>query len=272
MTTRAAASAVALLLALPPALAAQGAAPQPDFRWEKAIPAGQLVRVHNLNGDVTVDASASGKVEVTGVRRGRARSSDDVTVKVVELADGIVVCAMFRNADMECDERGMRVHSSGRRDRWNDDDWDDLRIDITVKIPKGLEVTAGSVSGDVSVAGAEGDVRVSSVSGDVRLDAPKASRVRASSVSGDVDVRIRELTGTGTLSFTSVSGNVEIELPKNVDADVSMRTVSGSMESDFPLTLNGRVNRRSFEARIGKGGRELALRTVSGDVRLREVK
>ena len=271
MTTRAAVTA-ALLLALPVTLAAQQGAAQPDFRWEKAIPAGQLVRVHNLNGDVTVDASTSGKVEVTGIRRGRARDRDDVTVEVVETANGITVCAMFRNMDMECDERGMRVHSSGRRDRWNDDDRDDLQIDITVKVPKGLEVSAGSVSGDVAVTGAEGDVRVSSVSGDVRLDAPKASRVRASSVSGDVDVRIRELTGTGMLSFTSVSGDVEIELPKNVDADVTMRTVSGEMESDFPLVLNGRVNRRSLEARIGKGGRELELRTVSGNVRLREVK
>jgi hypothetical protein len=263
--------ALALLVAAPTfTLGAQ--ATQPDFRWEKAIPAGHLVRVHNLNGDVMVGPSTTGKVEVTGVRRGRARNADDVTVEVVELADGLVICAMFKNVDMQCDERGMRVHSNGRRDRWNDDDRDDLQIDITVRLPKGLEVSAGSVSGDVSVAGAEGDVRASSVSGEVRLDTPKASRVRASSVSGDVEVRIRELTGIGTLSFTSVSGNVDVELPKNVDADVTMRTVSGDMESEFPLVLNGRVNRRSFEARIGKGGRELEVRTVSGNVRLREVK
>ena len=264
--------AIALLVAAP--LAAQQPAPQPDFRWEKAIPAGRIIRVHNLNGDVTVGPSTSGKVEITGVRRGRARNREDVTVEVVETADGLVICSMFKNADMDCDERGMRVHSSGRRDRWNDrdDDWDDLQIDINVRMPKGHELTAGSVSGDVSVAGAEGDVRVSSVSGNVRLDAPKASRVRASSVSGDVEVRIHELTGTGALSFTSVSGNVDVDLPKGVDADVTMRTVSGSMESDFPLTLNGRMSRNSFEARIGKGGRELEVRTVSGDVRLREVK
>ena len=269
MTTRA--FALALLAALPLAPVAAQQTAQPDFRWEKAIPAGQLVRVHNLNGDVDVAPSTSGKVEVTGVRRGGARGRDDVNVEVVEVADGLVICAMFRDADMQCDERGMRVQHGPRR-RSRDDDWDDLRIDITVRLPRGLEVHAGSVSGDVTVAGAEGDLRVSSVSGDVRLDTPKASRVRASSVSGDVDVRIRELTGTGALSFTSVSGNVAIDLPKNVDADVTMRTVSGSMESDFPLTLNGRVNRRSFEARIGKGGRELELRTVSGDVRIREVK
>jgi hypothetical protein len=246
---------------------------QPDFRWEKALAAGRHVRVHNLNGDVTVGPSASGKVEVTGTRRGRTRDRDAVSVEVVETADGLVICSLFRNADMECDERGMRVHGN-RRGGWRDrdDDWNDARIDIDVKLPAGMQVSAGSVSGDVRVAGAEGDLKVSSVSGNVRLDAPRADRVRASSVSGDVFVRVQALAGTGGLSFTSVSGNVEVELPRGVDADVSMRTVSGSMESDFPLVLNGRVNRNSLEARIGRGGRDLEVRTVSGNVRLREAR
>src|SRR5687768_5991160 len=117
---------LALLVAAP--LAAQQPAPRADFRWEKAIPAGRIVRIHNLNGDVIVAPSTSGKVEVTGARRGGR--SNDVTVEVVETADGLVICSMFRNADMDCDERGMRMHSSGRRDR---DDWDDARIDITVR-------------------------------------------------------------------------------------------------------------------------------------------
>lgn len=256
---------LALLAAAP--LAAQQ--PTPDFRWEKAIPAGQLIRVHNLNGDVAVSPSTSGKVEVTGVRRGSGRSRDDVTVQVVEVAGGLVICAMFRDADMECDEDGMRTRN---RRRHRDDDWDDARIDITVRMPKGLEVRAGTVSGDVSVTGAEGHVRASSVSGDVRLESPNATSVRASSVSGDVEVRLHRLDGTGSIDVTSVSGDVELFLPKGLDADISMRSVSGSMESDFPLQLNGSVSRNRLEARIGRGGRSLDVHTVSGDVRLRELR
>ena len=62
------------------------------------------------------------------------------------------------------------------------------------------------------------------------------------------------------------------ELPKGIEADVTMRSVSGSLDSDFPLTLNGRMNRRSIDARIGRGGREIEVTTVSGDVRLRAAK
>jgi DUF4097 and DUF4098 domain-containing protein YvlB len=100
----------------------------------------------------------------------------------------------------------------------------------------------------------------------------RATSVRASSVSGDVDIRVAAFTGPGPLKFTSVSGNVTAELPQNMDADVRMRSVSGSLDSDFALTLNGRMSRHSLEARIGKGGRELEVTTVSGNVRLRAAK
>ena len=87
-----------------------------------------------------------------------------------------------------------------------------------------------------------------------------------------IKIGVDALTGNGPLSFTSVSGSVTAELPKTIDADVTMRSVSGTLDSEFPLTLNGRMSRHSLEARIGKGGRELEVRTVSGDVRLRQSK
>lgn len=251
------------------AAASAASAQQPDFRWEKALPAGSLVSAHNLNGDVTVTPSTSGKVEVVGKKRGNSRYFEDVTLEVVETRDGITICPIFKNADMTCNERGFQVRDHrGRRGR----DWDDVSIDIEVKLPKGMELSAHSVSGNVSVVGAEGDVRAGSVSGDVRMERLRATSVKASSVSGNVSVGVDALTGNGDLKFSSVSGNVTAELPQGLDADVRMRSVSGSMDSDFPLTLNGRMSRHSLEARIGKGGRDLEFSTVSGNVRLRSAK
>ena len=254
-------------------LAAQQTATQtpPDFRWEKALAAGSHVSLHNISGNVDVTPSTSGKVEVVGVRRGRGRYAEDMTLEVVEHSRGITVCAMDKSRDMTCDEDGLRSHDDRRR-RYRDDDWDRGEINIVVKLPRGMRVSAGSVSGDVSITGAEGIVRGSSVSGNVELRNLRISSVRASSVSGDVDVSVDALTGDGDLHFTSVSGNVTAVLPNNLDADVSMRSVSGQLDSEFPLTLNGRMNRRSLEARIGKGGRALEVTTVSGDVRLRSIK
>ena len=261
-----------LALTAAPLSAQQTTTPAPaDFRWEKALAAGSRVSLHNISGDVDVTPSTSGKVEVVGVRRGRGRWAEDMTLEVVEHAGGITVCAMDKSRDWTCDEDGLRTHDDRRRRR-DRDDWDTGEINIVVKVPRGMRVSAGSVSGDVSITGAEGIVRGSSVSGSVELRNLRASSVRATSVSGDVDVSVDALTGDGELHFTSVSGNVSAVLPSNLDADVSMRSVSGQFDSDFPLTLNGRMNRRSIEARIGKGGRILEFSTVSGDVRLRSAR
>lgn len=262
-----------LLVAAAPLAAqqtSQSTTPQ-DFKWEKALAAGSVVGLHNISGNIDVSLSTSGKVEVTGVRRGRGRYADALTLEVIEHSRGITVCAINKDREQTCDEDGLRSRDDRRR-RYRDDDWDYGDLDIVVKMPKTMRVHAGSVSGNVRITGAEGIVRGSSVSGDVEMRALRATSVRASSVSGDIDVTIDALIGDGDLNFNSVSGNVVAMLPANVDADVSMRSVSGEFDSEFPLTLNGRMNRRSLEARIGKGGRMIEVHTVSGDVRLRAIK
>src|SRR5437588_846155 len=94
------------------------------------------------------------------------------------------------------------VCHSHRGDR--DREWDDLQIDIQVKLPKELLLDAHDVSGNVSVVGAEGQVRASSVSGDVRMERLWVSSIKATSVSGNVAVGIDAFTGDGPLTFTSV--------------------------------------------------------------------
>ncbi len=234
-----------------------------DFRWSKSLPAGQWVRVHNVSGDVKVTAVDGDRVEVVGIRTGRGSfDDDDVRVDVHEGRDGVTICALW-GSDSWCDDRGSHIesHGDGRRRRGS--------VDFEVRLPRRLKISANSVSGDVEVSGAGDEVRARSVSGNVRLERVRAPAVSASSVSGDVDAQIEALTGQGDLRFTSVSGDVDLQLPRSLDADFTMKTVSGELDSDFQLTLQGGMSRRTLSGRIGRGGRELNLTTVSGDVRLR---
>jgi hypothetical protein len=263
MTKRALVALTALALAtFPVALPAQERSTARDFRWAKSLPAGQWVRLHNVNGDVRVTASQGDQLEVVGIRRGGA-DDDDVRVGVHEARDGVTICALW-GARSRCDDDGAHIESR------DDDDWRRRgRVDFEVRLPGRLKLSANSVSGDVEVNGAGDEVRGRSVSGNVRLERLRSPGVTATSVSGDVDVDIEALTGPGDLRFTSVSGNVSLRLPRSLDADLSMRTVSGELDSDFQLALEGRMSRRSLSGRIGRGGRELKVTTVSGDVRLR---
>jgi hypothetical protein len=245
------------------AAAAQERSTARDFRWSKSLPAGQWVRIHNISGDVKVTAVDGDRIDVVGIRRGSGSfDEDDVRVDVHEGRDGVTICALW-GADSYCDDRGSHIesHGEGRRRRGS--------VDFEVRLPRRLKLSANSVSGDVEVTGTGDEVRARSVSGNVRLARVRAPAVAASSVSGDVDADIEALTGQGNLRFTSVSGNVELQLPRSLDADFTMKTVSGELDSDFQLTVQGGMSRRTLNGRIGRGGRELYLTTVSGNVRLR---
>lgn len=250
--------ALAAVAALPAAAVAQAG----DFHWSKAIPAGNTVRVQNVNGDIKIVPSTSGRVDVTGRYRGDRDDADRIHVQVDEHSDGVTICVVQRGDD-SCDDQGNHRH-------WHNNDWNDESINLEVGVPANVLVRAGSVSGDVSVTGAQGDLAVSSVSGDVTLDRVRPNGLKVNTVSGDIDVHADAFTGQHDLSFQTVSGDITLDLPQAFDADLSMSTVSGDIDSDYKMTLGGsHMSRRNIEARIGNGGRRLDVRTVSGDLRLR---
>ena len=234
-----------------------------DFRWERRLGSGQVVHARNINGDIRVSPSSSGRVEIVGIRRGSSRSADRLNAAVSETSDGISVCIVRVDSDDECDGNGHRHHSN------DDDDWGNASMNLEIRLPSNVEIDASSVSGNVDVSGAQGDVRAGSVSGDIRLDGLRATSIEARTVSGEITAGVESLTGNGPLSFKSVSGDVKLDLPRSLDADLSMSSVSGQLDSEFQMTLGGRTSRRRIEARIGRGGRELSLTTVSGNVQLK---
>jgi len=259
---------VALLATLATPVVAQSGS---DFRWSGTAAAGTEVSINNINGDIKVTPSTTGKIEVLGVKQGDSQYFDRIRVDVQQTSRGVVICVLTTDNASSCDDQGS--HSTNRDRNSGNRDWNHLAINLQVAVPPTLQVGASSVSGDIDVRGAQGDVRANSVSGDIVLDGLHASSVQANTVSGDVVVRVDQFTGNGDLSFNTVSGDVTLEVPRQFDADLSMSTVSGQIDSEFQLVMSGtRMNRRSVDARIGNGGRRLGLNTVSGDLKIRMIK
>lgn len=255
-------------LALPAAapLAAQQASRSSDaeFRWARAIRTGSTVRLANVSGDVTVIGADIERVELVATRRG-SRDDQAARVEVKEHANGVTICSL-RDEDSTCDERGMhddggRGWSNGRRER--------AYYDLVVRVPRRMRIVAGTVSGDVRVSGVTMAVRGASVSGDVRLEQIHATDdVSATTVSGDVTASLESVASGTELEMKSVSGDVRISMPAGTGLDLELSTVSGDLTSDFDLAMQGRFNRRRINAQINKGGSDLRVSTVSGDVRL----
>lgn len=251
----------AALLPLAFAAAPLAAQESTTWRWNGTLAEGRTVFLHNVNGSVRFEAGSGDRVEVEAEKRWRRGDPDDVRIEARQLSNGhVVVCAMWRRGDT-CNESGI----SGGERRWNENN--DVAVHFVIRVPAYANVEANTVNGGVEVAELRGRVEARTVNGNVEA-ASSGGPVRARTVNGSI--RAKGLVGRDGLDYETVNGSIEIELPANANADVSLRTTNGRVTSDFPITFTGEINPRRIEAKVGDGGPELRARTVNGGIRLRK--
>jgi hypothetical protein len=254
------AAAIAVPLAAQQATASAGN----TFDWSGEIPAGNWIRVRDLNGSISVEPGTGNTVQVHGEKQWRRGDPSRVRFEVYKGSNGVTVCALW-NEDDTCDENGMHSHGDHHTR-----DGDDVSVHFTVHLPAGVKVDAGTVNGSLDVQGARAEVVATTVNG--RIDAATTQGpVRAETVNGSINVRMDSLPGSGDLDYSTVNGSVTAMLPASLSAVLDMETVNGSISSDFPLTVSGKLSPRHIRATIGSGGREVRLHTVNGSVELRKL-
>lgn len=255
----------ALLLA-PAMLPAQERETDRSWTLSERVPAGQWIRVRNLNGDLRVRASSTDRVEITATKSWRRGDPKDVRIETKRSADGSVLVCAFWTVDATCSETGYQSHS--RNDGWRRRD-NDVAVDFEIRVPKGVKVGVWGVNGGVSVDGASGEVRAGTVNGSV--DAVSTSGpVQASTVNGSVHATMGRFEGDEDLTYSTVNGSVIAEFTGDVDADIDLSTVNGRFQTDWPVTISGRIDPRRLKATLGKGGRRIRMSTVNGNVELRK--
>ena len=173
--------------------------------------------------------------------------------------------------------------------------------DLVVELPRSAAVVLRTLSGDVVATGIGADSRWATASGDLRLSV-EGGRVQLETMSGDA---ILEASGTMTLGARTVSGDLRVRAPRldtldasttsgdvRIEADLGAATahqissVSGDVEvvTGSPVRLRvetiagdvhatGRHQSEGARGRrtlvVGDGSVDIAVRTTSGDVRLR---
>ena len=258
-----------IVLLAPAVVSAQTRQNQRDaFTLSERVPAGQWIRVRNVNGEMRVRASTSDKVEITATKTWRRGDPKDVSIETKKASDGsILVCAIWVNTNAVCTENGYSTHNDDHHG-W-DRDRNDVAVDFEIRVPKGVKVGVWSVNGAVSVDGVSNEVRAGTVNGGVDA-VSSGGPVQASTVNGSVRATMGRLDGDQDLNFSTVNGSVVAEFSGDIDADIDLSTVNGRFQTDWPVTITGRIDPRHLRATLGKGGRRIRLSTVNGNVELRK--
>ena len=244
---------------------ATGVAAQ-DFQKSYRLTAGGQINISTVSGDVDVAGYDGDQIIVNGFKEGR--DIDMVEVEDLSGANLVDIRAKYPRNCRRCDASIRFEVKVPRSTRYVFDSISSASGNIKVTGVTG-ELKVNTASGDVLVSNVAGEIKASTASGEMSVR-EIAGTVNASTASGNVDVEIERLEGAESMKFSSASGDVNVRLPSNLDAEVYMATASGTLKTNFPLEIKdseyGSGSRA--EGRLGSGSRRLRISTASGNVSL----
>jgi hypothetical protein len=173
------------------------------------------------------------------------------------------------------------AEQSGNEVRVNLGVFDHGNITIQVPADTSLKLTT-TAGGDISVEGVTGEIEVNSVNGEIRLT-NVGGAVVAHTMNGKMLVTMNQVAAK-PMSFSTFNGEVDVTLPANTKADLSMKSARGDIFSDFDIALKASAAPQSSRSKgmykvrfdravlgtINGGGPEIQFTTYNGAVYIRK--
>jgi len=167
-------------------------------------------------------------------------------------------------------------------------EWGNRRVDITIQMAREGKVNLRTGDGRIDLANFKGEMDLHSGDGTETLEGVDG-KLRASTGDGHIRAngRFDELdlkTGDGHVEVRAASGsslaagwrletgdgNVTLEVPGDLAADVDLHTSDGHIDLDFPVTTEGKLRENEVRGKINGGGNLVTIRTGDGSIRLRK--
>lgn len=255
--------AATLVFAATSPLQAQKELAKNAFSWSGTVENGGTLLIANINGSVDVQRSTSNRVEVTAEKRWRKGDPDLVRIEQHRSAQGVSICALWRDGD-SCDDNGIHNESRLRFSNRSND----VSVHFTVRVPDGIRVSLNTVNGALTVSGVNNEIKAATVNGNVNASS-LGGPVRASTVNGSIKVAMGSTGDVNNLEYSTVNGSITIDMPSQLGAQLDFSTVNGRISTDFPITISGTFSPRRLRGVVGSGETALKARTVNGSISLR---
>jgi DUF4097 and DUF4098 domain-containing protein YvlB len=234
------------------------------FRWNGRVAEGKSIEIKGVNGSISAEPASGNEIEVTAVKSAQRSDPSQVTIKVVEHAGGVTICALYPSEDSSepntC-EPGSGGHMNVRNN--------DVKVAFNVRVPARVGLIGHTVNGEIKAMDLSGNVESRTVNGSINIST--SGFASAKTVNGDINATFKDANWPGSVDFKTVNGTITVELPATLNSKVDAATLSGEIASDFQLTTLEGTNRKHLSGTIGAGGRELNLKTVNGSIHLRRI-
>ena len=141
-----------------------------------------------------------------------------------------------------------------------------------------LEITT-KTNGTILAQNSRGSITATTLTGNITIE-NSYQDVIAQAKKGRISVHCKKLPASGTLSFATTSGNINLILPQGTNASMQAKTDQGCLTCSHFVTLNPLTTQLDHEAWnrfkkevdgiLGTGDATIKLCTGHGDIRITE--
>jgi hypothetical protein len=167
-------------------------------------------------------------------------------------------------------------------------DWGQRRVDVDIHMPREGKVNLRTSDGKIEIGGFKGEMDLHSGDGSEILDAVDGNlrattgdgHIRANGrfdeldlKTGDGHVDVRAAAGSSlnaSWRLETGDGNVTLEIPGDLAADVDLHTGDGHIDLDMPVTTEGKIREGEVRGKLNGGGNLVTIRTGDGSIHLRK--
>jgi hypothetical protein len=162
-------------------------------------------------------------------------------------------------------------------------------VDVTVRVPTNCSMNLSTVNdGNIEVENVNGELEINNTNGHVTLTNISGSGT-VHALNEDIVATFVKLNPQKTMSFSSLNGKIDVTLPADTKATLSMKSDMGEIYSDFDMKLetsstkvsdNEKGKKGKFRVTIDKlmrgtingGGPEIQFTNFNGDIYIRKGK
>lgn len=196
------------------------------------------IHVSLVNGGITVKGGDTKDVVVEAVVRGSRRGDRDDSQGLHR----IPISSTGLTVEQENNQIRIGSESYARN------------IDITITTPRQANLHLQAVnSGNIVVEGVDGEFDLNDVNGHIDLNNVSGSAV-AHALNGHLVASFNRVNGK-PMAFSSLNGKIDVTLPADVKANVTIKCDQGNVYSDFDIALRNGAPQTIVEDSSKEGGK-----------------
>ena len=255
---------------------------RPEETRRFALTGNSKFSIDNPNGDIRIEGWDRPEAEVRIIKSGgSSRDRREASVQYSEEEGNITLktdpsfgprMQIEYEVKLPRNLRQVEINSSN-----SDIEISEVNAAISVNTKAG-SISLSDIKGDISVASQSGSIEVSDVSGEIVANSNSGSiemsditgSVKTNTISGRTRVELASVPDGKGLTFSSISGSIDLEFQSSINAEFEARTLSGRIDLDeeFGLNIERQPPGQRANGRMGRGGPQLSISTTSGNIKV----